>query len=58
MKDTSHKPPYSERINLRCSPEQKKFLLEAAASAGLTLSAYLLGDKLGSLVVDSKKEKK
>lgn len=42
----------TERINLRVTPEEKQRLVEAAAVAGLTLTGYLLGDKLGQLIID------
>lgn len=56
--EVKYKGDCCERINIRCTPEQKKFLLDAAAAAGLTLSGYLLGDKLGSLILDSQKKSK
>lgn len=48
----TEKEAKEERINLRVTKDEKSMLLKAAASAGLTLSAYLLGDKLGQMIME------
>lgn len=44
--------PKTELIRVRVTPEEKRVLVAAAAAAGLTLSGYLLGDKLGQIMID------
>lgn len=44
--------PKTELIRVRVTPEEKRVLVAAAAAAGLTLSGYLLGDKLGQMMID------
>lgn len=45
----------TERINLRATPEEKKALSNAAAAAGMTMTAYLLfkiGEIAGEAIAD------
>lgn len=46
----------TERIELRCTPEEKASLIERAAVAGLSLSGFLLwealGEELGQAILD------
>lgn len=46
----------TERINVRCTPYEKKRLMEKAAHAGMTLSGFLiweaLGEELGQMILD------
>lgn len=37
----------TEFIGIRVTPEEKEVLKKAAAAAGLTLTAYLLGNAIG-----------
>lgn len=49
-------PELTERINVRCSPEDKALLLKKSAALGLTLSSFLLwealGEELGQRILD------
>ena len=51
----------TEYIGIRVTPEEKEALKKAAATAGLSITAYLigeaLGDKLGKTIVDKIKNK-
>lgn len=42
----------TERVVLRVTKEEKERLQLAAVSAGLTITAYLLGDKLGQMILE------
>lgn len=51
----------TEYIGIRVTPEEKEMITKLAKAAGLTLTGYLvgqaIGDKLGELIVNSKKRK-
>lgn len=52
----------TDTINFRVTPEEKKTIYQNAAALGLSVSAFLIGlaagDKVGQMIVDSKKQKK
>lgn len=52
----------TDYIGIRVTPEEKKAIFENAAALGLSVSAFLIGlaagDKVGQMIVDSKKQKK
>lgn len=55
----------TERLEIRISPEDKRMLQLAAASAGLTVSALLaaqigslIGDAIGKAIIDGRDKKK
>ena len=54
----------TERIDLRVTPEEKTIIQTAAATAGLTITAYLLaqiglavGDAIGKAIVEGRDKK-
>lgn len=52
----------TDYIGIRVTPEEKKTIFDNAAALGLSVSAFLIGlaagDKVGQMIVDSKKQKK
>lgn len=52
----------TDYIGIRVTPEEKKSIYQNAAALGLSVSAFLIGlaagDKVGQMIVDSKKQKK
>lgn len=47
----------TEYINIRVTPAEKAALVAGAAAAGLTLTGYLIGDKIGQKILEARNEK-
>lgn len=47
----------SEYIGMKVTPQEKKDIYAAAAAAGLSVTAYLVGLGVGTLVSDLRKKK-
>lgn len=52
----------TDYIGIRVTPEEKKAIFENAAALGLSVSAFLIGlaagDKVGKIILDSRKQNK
>jgi uncharacterized protein (DUF1778 family) len=52
----------TDYIGIRVTPEEKKAIFENAAALGLSVSAFLIGlaagDKVGKMILDSRKQNK